>query len=85
MILICAKCGSKHPLSEEDVAFFYPRFFCLGCGEKLIFPVSADQVDTLRRNNDRDRTLSDVNGSREDGGTIRRFIRDAGQEGTHGG
>lgn len=85
MILTCAKCGSRHPLSDDDVASFYPRFFCLSCGEKLIFPVSADQVETMRRDNDRDRRLSDVNGARDDGGTIRRFIRDAGKQGTDGG
>lgn len=59
MMLTCAKCGRKHPLSDEDVAFFYPRFFCLSCGEKLPFDaVPEAKLADLRRSNDRPRLLA---------------------------
>ena len=54
MMLTCAKCGRKHPLSDEDVALFHPRFFCLSCGEKLPFEgVPETKLAELRRSNDR--------------------------------
>lgn len=62
MMLTCAKCGRKHPLSDEDVAFFYPRFFCLSCGEKLPFTVQDAQLQQLRDSNDRNRRLADTAG-----------------------
>lgn len=59
MMLTCAKCGRKHPLSDEDVAFFHPRFFCLSCGEKLPFEgVPEAHLSELRRSNDRQVLLS---------------------------
>lgn len=59
MMLTCAKCGRKHPLSDEDVAFFHPRFFCLSCGEKLPFEGVPDaRLADLRRSNDRQVLLS---------------------------
>lgn len=60
MMLTCEKCGNRHPLTEDEVAFFYPRFFCLACGAKITFPIESDQVDAIRRKNDRDRRLPDV-------------------------
>ena len=57
MMLTCGKCGRKHPLTDEDVAFFYPRFFCLSCGEKLEFTVAEPKLAALRSSNDRARTL----------------------------
>ncbi|HEX7901956.1 MAG TPA: hypothetical protein VF950_29625 [Planctomycetota bacterium] len=58
MMLTCGKCGRKHPMTDEDVAFFYPRFFCLSCGEKLEFVVADAKLATLRNSNDRSRTLA---------------------------
>ena len=58
-MLTCAKCGRRHPLSDEDVAFFHPRFFCLSCGEKLPFEgVPETKLAELRRSNDRQVLLS---------------------------
>jgi hypothetical protein len=57
MMLICARCGRKHPLTEDDIAFFHPRFFCLSCGEKLPFPLDDARVQELRHLNDRGRVL----------------------------
>ena len=62
MMLTCAKCGRKHPLSDDDVVAFYPRFFCLSCGEKLPFDVKESELTELRASNDRDRRLTDVAG-----------------------
>ena len=57
MMLTCGKCGRKHPLTDEDVAFFHPRFFCLSCGEKMEFAVAEPKLASLRNSNDRSRTL----------------------------
>jgi hypothetical protein len=57
MMLTCAKCGRKQPLSDDDVANFYPRFFCLSCGEKLPFDLAESELQQLRASNDRDRRL----------------------------
>lgn len=58
-MLTCAKCGRKHPLSDEDVAFFHPRFFCLSCGEKLPFEGVPDgKLAELRRSNNRQVLIS---------------------------
>lgn len=56
-MLTCSKCGRKQPLTEDDIAFFHPRFFCLACGEKLAFPTSEDALQALRGSNDRSRKL----------------------------
>ena len=45
-------------MSDEDVAFFHPRFYCLSCGEKMAFDVTEPALATLRRSNDRARTLA---------------------------
>jgi hypothetical protein len=58
MMLTCAKCGRKHPMSDEDLAAFYPRFFCLSCGEKLPFDAAAPKIHELRHSNDRARKLA---------------------------
>ena len=65
MMLTCAKCGRRHPLSDDDVAFFHPRFFCLSCGEKLPFQVDEKTLAQLRLNNDRSRRLSETDGQKE--------------------
>jgi hypothetical protein len=82
MMLTCAKCGRKHPLSDDDVANFYPRFFCLSCGEKLAFDLKESELRDLRASNDRDRRLADVAGlpSQE---TVRRVHK--GVTGSEGG
>lgn len=56
--LTCPKCKRDIPLSEDDVAFFYPRFFCLGCGEKIPFPITPDEALKLAHKIDRDRSVS---------------------------
>ena len=62
MMLTCAKCGRKHPLSDDDVVTFYPRYFCLSCGQKLPFEVMEAELEKLRASNDRDRRLGDIAG-----------------------
>ena len=57
MMLTCEKCGRKHPLTEDDVAYFYPRFFCLSCGQKLKFDVGEAKLQELRHSNDPSRRL----------------------------
>jgi len=49
MILTCAKCGRKQPLTDDDVVNFYPRFFCLSCGTKLPFDVPETKLRELFR------------------------------------
>jgi hypothetical protein len=29
MMLTCTNCGRQHPLTDDEVAQFHPRFFCL--------------------------------------------------------
>lgn len=59
MILTCEKCGRKHPLTDDDVSIFHPRFFCLSCGAKLPFAIDEKGLADLRKNNDRGRRLTD--------------------------
>ena len=40
MTLTCTTCGRQHPMTDEDIAYFHPRFFCLSCGRKLEFNLS---------------------------------------------
>jgi hypothetical protein len=82
MMLTCAKCGRKHPLSDDDVANFYPRFFCLSCGEKLPFDLKESELQQLRASNDRDRRLADVAGLPSEE-TVRRVHK--GTAGSEGG
>jgi hypothetical protein len=58
MMLTCAKCGRRHPITDDDVVAFYPRFFCLSCGEKLAFDLPEARILDLRHSNDRERTLA---------------------------
>jgi hypothetical protein len=57
MMITCAKCGRKHPMTDDDIAYFYPRFFCLSCGQKLTFDVPEAKVEELRHSNDPSRRL----------------------------
>lgn len=84
MMLTCRRCGRKHPVTEDEVAFFYPRFFCLTCGDKVPFPVDEEKVLALRRSNDRDRRLTDANGIRGQEG-VRKVWKDEGVQESDGG
>ena len=57
MILTCSKCGTRHPLSDDDFVFFHPRFFCLSCGERISMKIDEVLFEKLRGSNDRDRKL----------------------------
>jgi len=74
MMLTCAKCGRKHPLTEDEIVFFYPRFFCLSCGDALSLPVDEARLRDLRSKSDRDRRLPDLKGL-EAPDTVRRVHR----------
>lgn len=85
MKLTCEKCGRHHPLTDDDVAFFFPRFFCLSCGVRIPFPIDEQEIRKLLASNDRDRRLPDqVVKSAQD--TLVRVRRASGStEGTEGG
>jgi len=57
MMITCTKCGRKHPMTDDDVAYFYPRFFCLSCGQKLAFDMPEAKLQELRHSNDPSRRL----------------------------
>ena len=59
MMITCANCGRQHPLTDEDIAYFHPRFFCLSCGKKLEFGISDAKLLELRHSNDPSRRLTD--------------------------
>jgi hypothetical protein len=84
MILTCTKCGSRHPLSDDDAHLFYPRFFCLSCGEKLAVPLDEKRYEELGRQNDRDRRVGNLDGV-EGPETSRRVQLDDSKQGTEGG
>ena len=58
MMITSTKCGRKHPMTDADIAYFYPRFFCLSCGQKLPFEVPAAKLQELLHSNDPARKLS---------------------------
>jgi hypothetical protein len=84
MMLTCAKCGRTQPLTDDDVANFYPRFFCLSCGAKLPFDVPETKLRELFHSNDRARTLSDLAGLPAQD-TVRRVHKTSEGEDTSGG
>ena len=53
------------PLSEEDVCFFYPRFYCVGCGEKIPIPITPEEAHALARKPERNRRLNGEHGSKK--------------------
>ena len=63
MILTCSKCGARHPLSDDDVVFFHPRFFCLSCGDRIPMKIDRARLEKLRGSNDRDRKLTNSDGA----------------------
>ena len=84
MMLTCDKCGRKHPLTDDDVVFFYPRFFCLSCGSKLPFVIDEKQLAALRNSNDRGRRVADLAGLPPED-TIRRVHKGDGAAGPESG
>ena len=60
MMLTCTNCGRQHPLTDEDIAYFHPRFFCLSCGRKVEFPVPDSKIFELRHSNDPGRRLNEA-------------------------
>lgn len=60
MNLTCEKCGRSHPLTDEDIVLFHPRFFCLSCGARVPFPVNGTRLEELRKTADRERRLPDA-------------------------
>ena len=58
-MITCENCGRKHPMTEEDIVYFYPRFFCLSCGKKLSFAVTEAKLAELKHSNDPSRKLTD--------------------------
>ena len=59
MMLTCTNCGRKHPMTDDDIAYFHPRFFCLSCGKKLPFTISDAELFKLRHSNDPSRRFAD--------------------------
>lgn len=59
MMLTCKNCAAKQPLTDEDIVSFYPRFFCLSCGQKVPFEVPAEKLQLLSHANDRSRLITD--------------------------
>ena len=59
MMLTCSNCSRQHPLTDDDIAYFHPRFFCLSCGKKLPFTVPDTKVQELKHSNDPARRLAD--------------------------
>jgi hypothetical protein len=57
MMITCSNCGRNHPLTDDDLAYFYPRFFCLSCGRKLDFKLPDAKILELRHSNDPSRSL----------------------------
>ena len=58
MMITCTKCGRKHPMTDADIAYFYPRFFCLSCGQKLPFEVAESKLQELLHSNDPGRKIT---------------------------
>jgi hypothetical protein len=59
MIINCKNCNRQHPLTDDDIAYFYPRFFCLSCGKKLEFTLPENKILELKHSNDPSRKLTD--------------------------
>ena len=59
MMLTCENCGRKHPMTDDDIAYFYPRFFCLACGKKLPFTITEAKLAELQHSNDPARVITE--------------------------
>jgi len=77
MMLTCSNCGRQHPLTDEDVAYFHPRFFCLSCGKKLPFTIPEAKLAELRHSNDPSRKLSDDLSTLPPQNQLRKVAQDA--------
>jgi len=77
MMITCEKCGRKHPMTDDDIAYFYPRFFCLSCGQKLNFSVSEAKILELKHSNDPSRKITDDLSSLPPMGELRRVAKGA--------
>ena len=77
MMITCSNCGRKHPMTDEDVAYFYPRFFCLSCGKKLEFVIPEAKLAELRHSNDPGRVLTGDLSSLPPVGELRRVAKGA--------
>lgn len=77
MMITCEKCGRKHPMTDDDIAYFHPRFFCLSCGQKLPFNVPEAKLQELKHSNDPSRKLTDDLASLPPMGELRRVAKGA--------
>ncbi len=77
MMISCAKCNRKHPMTDEDIVSFYPRFFCLSCGQKLPFEVSEAKLAELRHSSDPARRLTDDLSTLQPQGEFRKVAKGA--------
>jgi len=60
MIITCQNCNRKHPFTDDDIAYFHPRFFCLSCGRKLEFNLPEAKIFELKHSNDPGRSLAEA-------------------------
>lgn len=77
MMITCTKCNRKHPMTDEDIASFYPRFFCLSCGQKLNFTLPEAKILELKHSNDPSRKLPVDLSSLPPVGELRRVAKGA--------
>ena len=77
MMLTCTNCGRQHPLTDDDVAYFHPRFFCLSCGKKLPFTLPEAKVLELKHSNDPSRRLTEDLSGLPPQDQFRRVAKDA--------
>ncbi len=77
MMITCTKCGRKHPMTDADIAYFYPRFFCLSCGQKLPFDVPEAKLQELLHSNDPGRKITADLSSLQPLGELRRVAKGA--------
>ena len=77
MMITCTKCGRKHPMTDADIAYFYPRFFCLSCGQKLPFEVPEAKLQELLHSNDPGRKITADLSSLPPQGELRRVAKGA--------
>jgi hypothetical protein len=85
MMLTCEKCGRKQPLTDDDIAAFHPRFFCLSCGARLTFQVPEPRLRDLGLSNDRARTLSQEEIAAVPAEAARRVVKSTGESSGGGG
>jgi hypothetical protein len=77
MMITCTKCGRKHPMTDADIAYFYPRFFCLSCGQKLPFDLPEAKLQELLHSNDPARRITEDLSTLPPVGELRRVAKGA--------